>query len=84
MSGKLSLEAEELAKFALKGDKANRLLIGHLVKFLSDKGVIDLEDYLSSVTEFKEHALDLLESENEAELIELAFDLHLNDFSERK
>ncbi|MBC6819784.1 hypothetical protein CKK01_20210, partial [Acinetobacter baumannii] len=53
MTEKPNKFVEEIAIQITDGDKANRLLVGNLVRFLSQKGLLDLDEYLASVEELK-------------------------------
>lgn len=81
-NNELEVVATELIKVSLNGDSAARLLIGNLVNFLADKGVIDRDEYLDYVKETKK-LLDeggALDDESQMDMIKNIFDLHLNDF----
>ena len=73
--------AESAARFAIEGDSATRLLIGNLVKFLDEKGLIDKDEYLQATLEMKKHLIENREQEGELslEMVEKFFDFHIND-----
>ena len=49
---------------------ANQLLVSSLVKYLVDKQLIDLDDYLQHNQETQEHLLKVLDNETEKNLLE--------------
>ena len=73
--------AESAARFAIEGDSATRLLIGNLVKFLDEKGLIDKDEYLQTTLEMKKHLIENREQEGELslEMVEKIFEFHIND-----
>jgi hypothetical protein len=73
--------AESTARFAIEGDSATRLLIGNLVKFLDEKGLIDKDEYLQTTLEMKKHLIENREQEGELslEMVEKIFEFHIND-----
>ena len=73
--------AESTARFAIEGDSATRLLIGNLVKFLDEKGLIDKDEYLQTTLEMKKHLIENREQEGELslEMVEKIFDFHIDD-----
>lgn len=73
--------AESAARFAIEGDSATRLLIGNLVKFLDEKGLIDKDEYLQETLKTKEFLSENYEPEKESDLkmVENIFNLHIND-----
>ena len=60
--------AESTARFAIEGDSATRLLIGNLVKFLDEKGLIDKDEYLQATLEMKKHLIENREPEGKLSL----------------
>ncbi|WP_048763782.1 hypothetical protein [Acinetobacter sp. 243_ASPC] len=70
----------EVVKQITLGDKANRLLIGNLARILIEKGLIDLNEYLSSINDLKEGVKEHDTPVEQSELIEAYFDIHINDF----
>ena len=60
--------AESAARFAIEGDSATRLLIGNLVKFLDEKGLIDKDEYLQATLEMKKHLIENREPEGKLSL----------------
>ena len=73
--------AESTARFAIEGDSATRLLIGNLVKFLDEKGLIDKDEYLQTTLEMKKHLIENREQEGELslEMVEKIFEFHIDD-----
>ena len=73
--------AESAARFAIEGDSATRLLIGNLVKFLDEKGLIDKDEYLQATLEMKKHLIENREQEEgiSLEMMEKIFEFHIND-----
>ena len=73
--------AESTARFAIEGDSATRLLIGNLVKFLDEKGLIDKDEYLQATLEMKKHLIENREQEEglSLEMMEKIFEFHIND-----
>jgi len=73
--------AESTARFAIEGDSATRLLIGNLVKFLDEKGLIDKDEYLQATLEMKKHLIENREPEEKLcrEMVEKIFEFHIND-----
>ena len=73
--------AESTARFAIEGDSATRLLIGNLVKFLDEKGLINKDEYLQTTLEMKKHLIENREQEGELslEMVEKIFEFHIND-----
>lgn len=80
MSEELTICASEIAKQILTVDKANRLIVGHFIKFLSDKGLIDLDEYLKSAKDFKDQLKASNKLGKDADLIDAYLDIHINDF----
>lgn len=81
-NNELEVIATELIKVSLEVDSATRLLIGNLVNFLADKGIIDRDEYLDYVKETKK-LLDkdgALDDESQMDMVKNVFGLHLNDF----
>lgn len=59
---------------------ANQLLVSSLVKYLADKQLIDLDDYLQHNQETQEYLLQILDNEREKDLVEKIFAMHRKDF----
>lgn len=79
----LEVVGSELIKVSLNGDSATRLLVGNLVNFLANKGIIDRNEYLEYVKDTKNDLIEGfgIEDEDQREMIKNVFDLHLNDFN---
>ncbi|EHU2649453.1 hypothetical protein [Acinetobacter baumannii] len=71
---------EEIAKQLTDGDRANRLLVGNLVRFLFNKGLLDLDEYLASVENLKDEISSIEEDESEIAMVKKYLDIHINDF----
>lgn len=78
----VSAVAEGLTDVSLDVCQASRLLVSSLVKYLADKNVIDLDDYLNHSQQVKELLINNADSENELNgtIIDFVFELHQNDF----
>lgn len=59
---------------------ANQLLISSLVKYLADKKIIDLDDYLAQNQQIQDHLTSQPRSDIENKLIEKVFAAHRKDF----
>ena len=80
-NGESQVIAENIVKVAIEGDSATRLLIGNLVKFLDEKGLIDKDEYLQATLEMKKHLIENHEPEGKLslEMVKKIFDFHIND-----
>lgn len=59
---------------------ANQLLISSLIKYLADKKIIDLDDYLAQNQQIQDHLTSQPRSDMENKLIEKVFTAHRKDF----
>ncbi|HCW5857944.1 hypothetical protein [Acinetobacter baumannii] len=82
MTEKPNKFVEEIAIQITDGDKANRLLVGNLVRFLSQKGLLDLDEYLASVEELKNEINVFENNDSENTIVNKYLDIHINDFKE--
>lgn len=73
---------EELVGLTMNSNRANLFILGNLVAFLAEKGVIDLDEYLEFTKNAKDHIVGESKDQDEARLkaINTMFDIHLNDF----
>ncbi|WII95012.1 hypothetical protein LU276_08355 [Moraxella haemolytica] len=78
----VSAVAEGLTGVSLDVCQANRLLVSSLVKYLANKNVIDLDDYLDYSQQVKELLINNTDSESglNSTIIDFVFELHQNDF----
>lgn len=60
----------------MSGDTGTRLLVGCTVKYLADKGLIDLNDYLN----FMEDMQNKVAAQRDDKLVVAQFELLLGDF----
>ena len=60
---------------------ADRLLSGSIIKYLIDKGIVDVDDYISHTTEIKEHLLKFreLDDDRDRKILEMTFNQHIID-----
>ena len=60
---------------------ADRLLSGSIIKYLIDKGIVDVDDYISHTTEVKEHLLKFreLDDDRDRKILEMTFNQHIID-----
>ncbi|MCU4413246.1 MAG: hypothetical protein ACRCVQ_00340 [Acinetobacter ursingii] len=71
---------DPLIELIFDGDRANRLLLGNLVRILVDKGVLDLDEYIGEVEAFKSDVAIKLDGDTQVDVITRAFEWHINDF----
>ncbi|OAV36022.1 hypothetical protein AO364_1190 [Moraxella catarrhalis] len=59
---------------------ANQLLVSSLVKYLADKNIIDLDDYLAQNQQIQDYLISQSRNDRENKLIEKVFTEHRKDF----
>ncbi|MPW78366.1 hypothetical protein [Moraxella catarrhalis] len=59
---------------------ANQLLVSSLVKYLADKNIIDLDDYLAQNQQIQDYLISQSRNDRENKLIEKVFTAHRKDF----
>lgn len=77
----------QLFNFISSKDDSTQLLISHLVSYLEEKGVIDLDDYLECTEKARDRLISKINSGSnpeESEQVKLAvqqtFNWHIEDF----
>lgn len=76
----LEVIATNIADVSLDVGFANQLLVSGLVKYLADKKIIDLDDYLTHNQHMQEHLINVFDEETDKILIEKIFTSHRKDF----
>lgn len=71
---------EELAGVSLDVGSANELLTSSIIKYLSDKGLIDLGDYLLFNTETQQKISQNIDNEREKRILNMVFENHRKNF----
>lgn len=71
---------ETTSRFSLDNALANQLLLSTLVKYLADKQVIELQDYLDYHQKMQNHLEEFIKDEVQQSLIKLFFEAHRKDF----
>ncbi|MBO1280970.1 hypothetical protein [Acinetobacter nosocomialis] len=76
--------AEQSTELSMEAWASNRLLIGSLVMYLVDKGIIDHADYVQHTNKVRDHLLLNREFSNDREqnLVTGTFDTHLSDITQ--
>ncbi|EXE92090.1 MULTISPECIES: hypothetical protein [Acinetobacter] len=77
----------QLIKFISAKDDSTQLLISHLVSYLEEKGVIDIDDYLEYTEKAKDRLISKInngsnpeESEQFKLAVQQTFNWHIEDF----
>jgi len=67
-------------------NSANRLLSSSIIAYLVDKGIVDIEDYITHTDKVKKYLLDNREfgSDREKYILDSTFDLHINDLKKHE
>ncbi|MGA4854188.1 hypothetical protein ACPC5U_13050 [Acinetobacter haemolyticus] len=86
MKDELVALVESTTEVSLSSGSSSRLLVGSLVAYLIDKGVVDQEEYLKHTVSMKEHLLAnrKFSSETDKKILEASFDAHINDLQKSK
>lgn len=71
---------EQLTGVSMDVGSANELLTSSIIKYLSDKGVIDLDDYLLFNTEIQQKISQNIDNEREKQILNRVFENHRKNF----
>ena len=77
----------QLFNFISSKDDSTQLLVSHLVSYLEEKGVIDIDDYLEYTDKARDRLIDKINSDSNPEkaeqtklAIQQTFNWHIEDF----